>query len=121
MIRRFSGLFWPPCSQGDLFCGVHIDKSIWTPQNKSKIGSKEPENRQNLSYERGLIMIPAISFSLHEAISNNHSLGDIQKFIHPVACNIKNQQGESALKLACGNREENVIECVIHGGADITE
>jgi hypothetical protein len=44
-VRRFSGLFWPIF---DFFAGVIYEVSILPPQKESKIGSKEPENRQNL-------------------------------------------------------------------------
>ncbi len=53
-IRRFSGLFWPIF---DSFCGGSIRNLIQSPQKESKIGSKEPENRQNLSFERGLMQV----------------------------------------------------------------
>ncbi len=49
-VRRFLGLFWPIF---DFFSGGHIRMLILPPEKKSKIGSKEPENRQNLNYERG--------------------------------------------------------------------
>ena len=42
----FSGLFWPIF---DSFSGGNIRGLILPPENESKIGSKEPENRQKLS------------------------------------------------------------------------
>jgi hypothetical protein len=51
-VRRFLGLFWPIF---DSACGGNILLLILPPQAESKIGSKEPENRQNLNFERGLI------------------------------------------------------------------
>src|SRR5690606_40983339 len=44
-LRRFSGLFGPIF---DPFCGGCILLSILPPQKRSKIGPKEPENRQKL-------------------------------------------------------------------------
>jgi hypothetical protein len=46
-VRRFSGLFWPLFA---FFEGSNIRKLILLPSKKSKIGSKEPENRQNLKF-----------------------------------------------------------------------
>jgi formylglycine-generating enzyme required for sulfatase activity len=45
MVRRFSGLFWPNFER----------KLILSPKKESKFGSKEPKNRQNLNYARGLL------------------------------------------------------------------
>ena len=44
-LRRFCGLFWPFF---DSKIGGHIRKLIWPQLLKSKIGSKEPQNRQKL-------------------------------------------------------------------------
>ncbi len=46
-IRRFLGLFWPILHS---FFGGHIRKLILPPKKECKIGSKEPKNRQNLSF-----------------------------------------------------------------------
>jgi hypothetical protein len=46
-VRRFSGLFWPIFR---FFSGGNIRNVDITPEKKRKIGSKEPENRQNLSF-----------------------------------------------------------------------
>jgi hypothetical protein len=53
MVRRFSGLFWPLF---DSNCRGNIRKLILPLQFGSKIGSKEPENRQNINFERGLML-----------------------------------------------------------------
>ena len=44
-LRRFSGLFWPLF---DSNLGVIYEMLILPPKFESKIGSKEPENRQKL-------------------------------------------------------------------------
>jgi hypothetical protein len=56
MVRRFSGLFWPLF---DPNCRGNIRKLILPLQFGSKIGSKEPEKRQNINFERGLLLIPS--------------------------------------------------------------
>jgi hypothetical protein len=53
MFCRFSGLFWPLF---DSNCRGNIRKLILPLQFGSKIGSKEPENRQNINFERGLMV-----------------------------------------------------------------
>ena len=47
LLRRFSGLFWPLF---DLNLGGNIPCRYCPPNLKSKIGSKEPENRQKNLY-----------------------------------------------------------------------
>jgi hypothetical protein len=44
-VRRFSGLFWPIF---DCFRGGNINFVYDPRENNRKVGSKEPENRQNL-------------------------------------------------------------------------
>jgi hypothetical protein len=54
MVHRFSGLFWPLF---DPNCRGNIRKLILPLQFGSKSGSKEPEKRQNINFERGLLLI----------------------------------------------------------------
>jgi hypothetical protein len=61
MVRRFSGLFWPLF---DSNCRGNIRKLILPLQFGSKIGSKEPENRQNINFERGLIKFMTLFFGI---------------------------------------------------------
>src|SRR5579863_1423609 len=43
---EFLGLFW---QHFDSFCGDHMRKWMLSPQKESKLGSKEPKNRQELN------------------------------------------------------------------------
>jgi len=81
--RRFWGLFWPIFDLND---GGNILMSILSLSFKSKIGSKEPENRQNLSYARGLMI------HVHN-LSKDFALG--KKVIHAVEnVSLSIQKGE---------------------------
>ena len=64
IFRRFFGLFWPIF---DSNLGVNIGISILTPKFESKIGSKEPENRQKLFIRIGSIH-RKLSFTLIEVM-----------------------------------------------------
>jgi len=60
--------------------------------------------------------------TLHKAIvDGKDNLDEIKALIHPERVNSKDSFGASSLKLACGNRDAVVIECVIDAGADIHE
>jgi hypothetical protein len=74
-VRRFLGLFWPIFP---FFDGVNIRKPILTPSKKGKIGSKEPENRQNLSFA-----IPSMDCQLE--IDQTQCCGNSQSRTHEVA------------------------------------
>jgi len=47
-VRRVFGLFWPIF---DFLSGGNINLRILPPERKSKVGSKEPKNRQNLTLQ----------------------------------------------------------------------
>jgi hypothetical protein len=60
-VRRFWGLFWPIF---DSFSGGYIRMLILPPEKESKIGSKEPENRQNLIFASGSQGIQTVTIFL---------------------------------------------------------
>jgi hypothetical protein len=68
---------------------------ILSPKKESKFGSKEPENRQNLSYARGLMSITNIAtFPKSSAFAT-------PKMLHPkVGCQVNTDYYGTAVKIA---------------------
>ncbi len=90
-LRRFWGLFWPIF---DSFCGDCIRMLILSPQKESKIGSKEPKNRQKLNVRLPLIMQAGFPSPAEDYLDKTLDLNELL-IAHPAATFFVRVMGDS--------------------------
>jgi hypothetical protein len=106
MVRRFSRLFWPLF---DSNCRGNIRKLILPLQFGSKIGSKEPENRQNINFERGLMNHREIpQHWLENTLTRCHDLETLN-FLLPHVVNISERTRCQAFLFAARTGDQSLI------------